>query len=78
MPLQQNTFEILGTVENIDSNEKIPLVAIQILELERWTTSDIQGDFKFANIPAGTYTIQASCLGFEHFEKKNRNKRKLP
>ena len=62
---------ISGIVENKDSKERIPLVAIQLTELERWTTSDMNGEFNFKNIPAGTYTIQASCLGFEKYETSN-------
>ncbi len=67
--MAQGSNRISGIVEDKDSKERIPLVAIQLTELERWTTSDMNGEFNFKNIPSGTYTIQASCLGFEKYER---------
>ncbi|WP_372648517.1 TonB-dependent receptor domain-containing protein [Draconibacterium sp.] len=66
--LAQTTYHISGVIENIKTKEHIGLVAIQLTELNRWTTSDLNGEFNFDNIPEGKYTIQASCLGFERYE----------
>jgi outer membrane receptor protein involved in Fe transport len=51
------------------SGEKIELVAIQLKELNLWTTSNNQGIFIFEKVPQGSYTLQAVCLGYEPFEK---------
>ena len=66
--LAQNNYNFSGVVQNIKTKEHISLVAIQLTELNRWTTSDINGEFNFNNIPSGKYTIQASCLGYESYE----------
>ncbi|WP_394706738.1 TonB-dependent receptor domain-containing protein [uncultured Draconibacterium sp.] len=75
--LAQTTYHISGVVENIKTKEHIGLVAIQLSELNRWTTSDLNGEFNFDNIPEGRYNIQASCLGFERYESVVEIKRNL-
>jgi len=80
--IAQSSFTLSGTVENKVSKEKVVLVAIQIKELNRWTTSNMLGEFKFNNIPEGKYTLLASCLGFEKYESpvsvdKNINNYKI-
>ncbi|WP_232302839.1 TonB-dependent receptor [Draconibacterium sediminis] len=66
--LAQNNYNFSGVVVNKETKEQIGLVAIQLTELNRWTTSNLNGEFNFDNIPEGRYTIQASCLGFERHE----------
>ena len=71
------TFGFAGAQTNIrftgkvmeKSGEKIEMVAIQIKELNLWTTSNNQGNFIFDRVPQGKYTLQAVCLGYEPFEK---------
>ncbi len=65
----QNNVKFSGKISDKKSGAKIELVAVQIKELNRWTTSDVQGFFTFDKIPSGNYTIQAVCLGYEPFEK---------
>ena len=66
--IAQNRYRFSGKVTDKTSGEKIEMVAIQIKELNRWTISNINGDFVFNNLPEGSFTLQASCLGFEQFE----------
>jgi outer membrane receptor protein involved in Fe transport len=66
--IAQAQHTISGTVINMQSKEKVVLVAIQILELNRWTTSGMQGEFSFLNVPVGKYTLQACCLGYEKYD----------
>ncbi|QIA07955.1 TonB-dependent receptor [Draconibacterium halophilum] len=73
----QNTYNFSGVVEHIETKDQIGLVAIQLLELNRWTTSDLNGEFNFDDIPEGIYTIQASCLGYERYEKPVEIKRNI-
>lgn len=71
------TFGFAGAQTNLrftgkvmeKSGEKIEMVAIQIKELNLWTTSNNQGNFIFDKVPQGKYTLQAVCLGYEPFEK---------
>jgi hypothetical protein len=66
--IAQNSYRISGKVTEKGSGEKLEMVAIQIKELSRWTTSNIKGEFVFNNIPKGTYTLQASSLGYQQYE----------
>lgn len=68
MLMAQSRYRFEGKVTESKSKEIVELVAIQIKELNRWTTSDMNGNFSFKDIPKGTYTLQASCLGFEQYE----------
>ena len=76
--LAQNNYNFSGVVENIETKEHLGLVAIQITELNRWTTSDLNGEFNFDNIPEGKYTVQASCLSFEKYESVVEIKQNVP
>lgn len=69
MSLAQNQFRLEGKVTESNTKEIVEMVAVQIKELNRWTTSDMNGNFVFKNIPGGTYTLQASCVGFEKYER---------
>lgn len=55
--------EVTGVV--IDSSDTITLQAAQIsiVELNRVATTQRDGSFIFADVPEGTYTIQASYIG---------------
>ena len=65
--LAQTTYNFSGVVTNFETKEHLGMVTIQLTELNRWTTSDLNGEFNFDNIPKGKYTLQASYLGFEKF-----------
>jgi len=65
----QTRYKLSGKITELKTKEKVELAAVQLRELNLWTTSDGNGDFSFINIPAGTYTLEASCLGFEKYEK---------
>ena len=60
----QNSVKFTGKIVDKSNGTKIELASVQIKELNRWTTSDIQGNFIFDRIPVGNYTIQV--------EHKNR------
>lgn len=63
----QTGYRLSGKVTNAKTGEKIEMAAIQLRELNRWTTSDENGDFSFREIAAGTYTLEASCLGYDRY-----------
>src|SRR5215471_6247533 len=60
---QAASREITGRVAD---RSGAPLVgaAISIAELGRATTSDPNGRFRFAAIPAGTFTVSARQIGY--------------
>lgn len=52
------------------NNETLPGVNIVVKELGKGTTTNIEGQFEIAALPAGNYTLLASCIGFQPFEQK--------
>lgn len=68
LAMSQSRYRISGKVTDKLSGANIEMVTIQIKELNSWTASNTAGDFSFEKIPAGNYTIQATCLGFQQYE----------
>ena len=68
MTYAQPNVKLTGKITE-KSGGKIELVAVQIKELNRWTTTNNEGIFTFEKIPTGQYTLQAVCLGYEPVEK---------
>ena len=66
--MAQGRYSISGKVTDRLSGTKIEMVTIQIKELNSWTASNVNGDFNFEKIPRGTFTLQATCLGYQPFE----------
>ncbi len=65
----QSNVKLAGKIIE-KSGSKIELVAVQLKELNRWTTTNSLGIFTFENIPSGLYTLQAVCLGYEPYEEQ--------
>ncbi|MGM9704831.1 MAG: TonB-dependent receptor domain-containing protein [Prevotella sp.] len=61
---------ITGHVIEKGSEENLPYAAIRIKETGQGTVSDGDGEFKFEHVPAGTYTLTVSLLGYKPMEKK--------
>src|SRR5215469_136182 len=38
--------------------------AVRVLEIDRLTTTGMDGEFKFTDVPAGTYTVVATIDGY--------------
>ena len=56
---------IVGTVRNAQTGKVLFQVTIEIPELEKETTTDSSGNFRFDTLTPGTYTIQLTKSGFE-------------
>lgn len=64
--------EAHGTLQGIVMDEQlfhVPAVRLELVEIGRFTVSDIEGTFKFVLVPPGTYTLKASQQAFEPVEK---------
>lgn len=66
--IAQSRYRISGRVVETVSGTKIEMVTVQIKELNSWTTSNALGNFNFEKVPKGTYTLVATCLGFQPYE----------
>lgn len=69
-------YTIGGTVEDVNSQEKLIGVNIFISELNKGVTTNSYGYFMF-NVPAGTYEISFSFIGYETLIKKVRVEKNL-
>ncbi len=58
------TGEIYGTVYQKDLEQRVASAQIRIAETNQRTTTDPNGEFRFRNLPAGTYTLTASASGY--------------
>ncbi len=55
---------VMGWVEDADSHEKLGWANVGLAEAERGMSTDADGFFRFTNIPAGTYTLHATRIGY--------------
>jgi len=66
----QNTGTLSGTVRLAGENTVLHEASVQIIELKRTTATDNNGAYRFAGVPAGTYTITVHQEGFADLSKK--------
>jgi TonB-dependent receptor len=57
--------EIVGTVLDSSRTRALQAVSIRIVELDRVTRTDRDGQFVFGDVPDGTYTLEARYVGAE-------------
>lgn len=55
---------ITGRVHDSNTNTSILGATVTVRELDRATSTTAGGDFTLSNIPAGTYTVEVSSMGF--------------
>jgi outer membrane receptor for ferrienterochelin and colicins len=68
--ISAQTYTISGKV--VDSKSKpIPGVNVIVINTNFGAATNEPGEYEIANIPAGTYTIEFSAIGYEKFRKEN-------
>ena len=60
-----STGEIYGTVYQVDPEQPVTSVQIRIVETNQRATTDQNGEFRFRNLSAGTYTLTTSASGYQ-------------
>ncbi|MDB5234608.1 MAG: hypothetical protein JWR44_1601 [Hymenobacter sp.] len=65
--LAQNTFSIRGRVLDKVTGETLPGATVQVTGAGQntGTGADSDGNYKIPNLPAGTYTVQATFVGYK-------------
>jgi len=62
--------KIAGTVYNAENDEVLPGTTIRIVELGYAVPCDADGEYYFINVPVGSYTLEASIIGYQSMTKK--------
>lgn len=62
--MSAQTASISGRVTDGANGEVITGANIYVVQLERGAVSDLDGNFTVANIPAGTYTVNITYVGY--------------
>jgi len=65
------TGKIAGYVEDEESGEPIPGATIRVVGTDIATQTDADGEYYIINLPAGTYALTVSVIGFATIEKEN-------
>lgn len=60
---QQGT--IAGTVVDDATSETLPGVNVVITEIDRGVATDAEGEFRIQDVPAGSYTVEFSFVGYQ-------------
>lgn len=66
---QDCKYQLTGHIQDADTRENLAGATISLRELDEEFTTDDNGDFKYAGICAGTYTIEVSHAGCETVTK---------
>lgn len=61
---QASAATITGRVRDSNTNSSLLGATVTVRELDRSTSTNAGGDFSLSNIPAGTYTLTVSSIGF--------------
>ena len=65
----QKNYNIKGQVRDSSSNNPIEMAVVGIIEVNKWVTTDKDGNYKLGKIPKGSYTFCVRCLGYKNFTK---------
>lgn len=65
----QATGSITGTVTEAVTGEPLPGVNIVLLEINMGTASDRDGAYALPQVPAGSYTLVATFIGYKRFSQ---------
>ncbi|KAB2925454.1 MAG: TonB-dependent receptor [Bacteroidetes bacterium] len=63
--MAQQTGTIEGSVVNAVTREPLIGATVQIVGTTVGAATDINGKFRFTNVPVGTYIVRSSALGYE-------------
>ena len=63
----QERVTLEGTITLFESKEPIPFAHVTIKELNLWGFSNEKGLFRISGIIPGSYTLEATCLGYQKY-----------
>lgn len=65
----QSGTTLKGKITSATTKEPVFMAAVVIKELNIWSVTSDSGEYTLKNVPAGTYTLVVSCLGFVQNEQ---------
>ncbi|MDL1891525.1 TonB-dependent receptor, partial [Sphingobacteriales bacterium CHB3] len=65
--IHAQTGTITGTVVNQITQEPLPFANVRVLGTQLGAATSVDGTFSIAEVPVGTYQVQASLVGFAPF-----------
>lgn len=63
------TGSLTGVVKDASNDDILPGANVVIKELQKGAATNVDGIYSIKNIPAGTYTVSTSFLGFKEFQE---------
>jgi outer membrane receptor protein involved in Fe transport len=66
----QDQGQIRGTITDSRTGESIPGVNVAIVERQQGAATNAQGEYEITGVPAGSYTLQATFVGYRTREKQ--------
>ncbi len=70
LPTHAQEGTITGTVVGADSGEPLPAVNVGIVDTPLGAATDEQGRFTISDVPVGSYTVEASLVGYRTVERE--------
>lgn len=61
----QKNGVISGKITDQEENFSLPGATVKLSDSNRYTVSDQIGDFEFLNVPAGTYQVEVTYIGYQ-------------
>lgn len=68
-PAHAQTVTVKGRVLDGQTSEPLPSANVVIRELNRGSASNADGEYQITGVPAGTYTIESSFVGFRRYSR---------
>ena len=62
--------QLRGEIRNASNDEPVSFAYVHLEEINRSTTADRDGIFRFQNVPAGTYVISVHRIGFKTYNRE--------
>ncbi|WP_340103675.1 TonB-dependent receptor [Rhodohalobacter sp. 8-1] len=62
--------QLRGEIRDASTDEPISFAYVHLEEINRTTTADRDGTFRFQNVPAGTYVISVHRIGYDTYSRQ--------
>lgn len=62
--------KLSGKVTDATTGEELPGANVYLTNIQRGASADIDGNYQITNIPAGTYDLVASYVGYKQFKSQ--------